>query len=66
MDSSDATGRSSPGSRRGVAGPGDQGFVTAEAAVALPVLGLFALMLIWGLMAASGQMRCVDAARAGA
>ncbi|MFD8385157.1 TadE family type IV pilus minor pilin [Streptomyces sp. NPDC059679] len=71
MDSSDATGRSSPGSRRGlrrrgVAGPGDRGFVTAEAAVALPVLGLFALMLIWGLMAAAGQMRCVDAARAGA
>ncbi|MER6139572.1 TadE family type IV pilus minor pilin [Streptomyces sparsogenes] len=57
MHSSDATDRS---------GPGDRGFVTAEAAVALPVLGVFALMLIWGLMAASAQMRCVDAARAGA
>ncbi|WP_102935589.1 TadE family type IV pilus minor pilin [Streptomyces malaysiensis] len=44
----------------------DSGFVTAEAAVALPVLALFALMLIWGLMAASAQLQCVDAARAGA
>ncbi|MET7935426.1 TadE family type IV pilus minor pilin [Streptomyces sp. NPDC005322] len=44
----------------------DRGFVTAEAAVALPVLALFALMLIWGLMAASAQLQCVDAARAGA
>jgi hypothetical protein len=44
----------------------DRGFVTAEAAVALPVLALFALALIWGLMAASAQLSCVDAARAGA
>ncbi|WAP56919.1 TadE family type IV pilus minor pilin [Streptomyces sp. S465] len=44
----------------------DGGFVTAEAAVALPVLAVFALMLIWGLMAASAQLQCVDAARAGA
>jgi len=44
----------------------DQGFVTAEAAVALPVLALFALMLIWGLMAASAQLSCEDAAQAGA
>ncbi|WP_051573356.1 TadE family type IV pilus minor pilin [Streptomyces sp. PRh5] len=44
----------------------DSGYVTAEAAVALPVLALFALMLIWGLMAASAQLQCVDAARAGA
>ncbi|MDT0546596.1 MULTISPECIES: TadE family type IV pilus minor pilin [Streptomyces] len=66
MRSSEATGRSGPSGRRGPVGPGDRGFVTAETAVVLPVLGLFALMLIWGLMAASGQMRCVDAARAGA
>ncbi|WP_413101998.1 TadE family type IV pilus minor pilin [Streptomyces sp. Inha503] len=56
--------------RRGVPGargPGrDSGYVTAEAAVALPVLALFALMLIWALMAASAQLQCVDAARAGA
>ncbi|MFD7499939.1 TadE family type IV pilus minor pilin [Streptomyces sp. NPDC059850] len=44
----------------------DRGFVTAETAVTLPVLVLFALMLIWGLMAASAQLSCVDAARAGA
>ncbi|TVL92600.1 hypothetical protein CD790_10675 [Streptomyces sp. SAJ15] len=40
--------------------------MTAEAAVATPVLVLFAVALIWGLMAASAQMQCVDAARAGA
>ncbi|GGP72172.1 TadE family type IV pilus minor pilin [Streptomyces abikoensis] len=44
----------------------DGGYVTAEAAVALPVLMLFALALLWGLMAASAQIQCVDAARAGA
>lgn len=32
----------------------------------IPVLALFALALIWALMAASAQIRCVDAARAGA
>ncbi|WP_244321404.1 TadE family type IV pilus minor pilin [Streptomyces melanosporofaciens] len=32
----------------------------------MPVLALFALMLIWGLMAAAAQLQCVDAARAGA
>lgn len=53
--------------RAGAARAGsDRGFVTAEAAVALPVLALFALTLIWGLMAASAQLSCVDAARAGA
>ncbi|MEV5774964.1 TadE family type IV pilus minor pilin [Streptomyces antimycoticus] len=44
----------------------DSGFVTAETAVALPVLALFALTLVWGLMAAAAQLQCVDAARAGA
>ncbi|MEV4432214.1 TadE family type IV pilus minor pilin [Streptomyces sp. NPDC049555] len=44
----------------------DGGYVTAEAAVALPALAFFALALIWGLMAASAQIQCVDAARAGA
>ena len=60
------------GSRR--AGPlwtgerraGDRGFVTAEAAVVLPVLVTFTLALVWALMAASAQIQCVDAARAGA
>ncbi|MGW2107923.1 TadE family type IV pilus minor pilin [Streptomyces sp. NPDC001948] len=51
-------------------GPGgrasDRGAVTAEAAMAVPVLAMFALALVWALMAASAQIRCVDAARAGA
>ncbi|WUG24840.1 pilus assembly protein [Streptomyces sp. NBC_00464] len=45
---------------------GDRGAVTAEAAMAIPVLVIFALALMWALMAASAQIRCVDAARAGA
>ena len=44
----------------------DRGQATAEAAVVLPALALFAMVLIWGLMAASAQIKCVDAARAGA
>ncbi|MEE1773658.1 TadE family type IV pilus minor pilin [Streptomyces sp. JV185] len=40
--------------------------MTAEAAMAIPVLVVFALTLVWALMAASAQIRCVDAARAGA
>ncbi|MEU1347992.1 TadE family type IV pilus minor pilin [Streptomyces sp. NPDC005795] len=45
---------------------GDQGAVTAEAAMVIPVLVIFVLALLWALMAASAQIRCVDAARAGA
>ncbi|MFI5662727.1 TadE family type IV pilus minor pilin [Streptomyces sp. NPDC051684] len=52
-------GRSEP--RRG-----DRGFVTAEAAVVLPVLVMFTMALVWVVLAASAQIRCVDAARAGA
>ncbi|MCX3059832.1 TadE family protein [Streptomyces beihaiensis] len=49
------------------AGPGrDRGFVTAEAAVALPVLVMFTMALVWVVLAASAQIRCVDAARTGA
>ncbi|MEU8890373.1 TadE family type IV pilus minor pilin [Streptomyces sp. NPDC048442] len=44
----------------------DRGYVTAEAALTLPVLMLFGLALVWALMAASAQIQCVDAARAGA
>ncbi|MFE9464479.1 TadE family type IV pilus minor pilin [Streptomyces virginiae] len=47
-------------------GMGDRGYVTAEAALVIPALVLFAAMLVWALMAAAGQIRCVDAARAGA
>ncbi|WP_372350021.1 TadE family type IV pilus minor pilin [Streptomyces sp. KL116D] len=44
----------------------DRGFVTAEAAVVLPVLVAFTMALIWAVLATSAQIRCVDAARAGA
>ncbi|MET9928581.1 MULTISPECIES: TadE family type IV pilus minor pilin [unclassified Streptomyces] len=40
--------------------------MTAEAAVMLPVLVAFVMVLLWALVAASAQIRCVDAARAGA
>ncbi|WP_165396305.1 TadE family type IV pilus minor pilin [Streptomyces sp. F001] len=44
----------------------DQGFVTAEAAVVLPVLVMFAMGLVWGLLVVAAQIQCVDAARTGA
>ncbi|MFD7906279.1 TadE family type IV pilus minor pilin [Kitasatospora sp. NPDC059722] len=53
------------GCRRGRA-RGDAGFVTAETAVAMPALVLLAALLIWGVLAAAAQIRCVDAARVGA
>ncbi|MFF9350232.1 TadE family type IV pilus minor pilin [Streptomyces sp. NPDC014734] len=53
-------------SSRNGGGTRDRGAVTAEAAMAVPVLVVFALSLVWALMAASAQIRCVDAARAGA
>ena len=40
--------------------------MTAETAVVLPALVLFAMTLVWALLAASAQIQCVDAARAGA
>ncbi|KJK59510.1 TadE family type IV pilus minor pilin [Saccharothrix sp. ST-888] len=40
--------------------------MTAETAVALPALVLLAAMLMWGVVAAAAQIRCVDAARIGA
>ncbi|WP_405664083.1 pilus assembly protein [Streptomyces sp. NBC_01166] len=56
--------RSSEGPLRGPSG--DRGAVTAEAAMVLPVLVAFVFALVWALVAASDQIRCVDAARAGA
>ncbi|MFI6244574.1 TadE family type IV pilus minor pilin [Streptomyces sp. NPDC051016] len=44
----------------------DRGFVTAEAAVVLPVLVAFTMALVWGLLTVAAQIRCVDAARTGA
>jgi hypothetical protein len=40
--------------------------VTAESAVVLPVLVMFAMALVWGLMIVAAQIQCVDAARTGA
>ncbi|MBW8819874.1 MULTISPECIES: TadE family type IV pilus minor pilin [unclassified Streptomyces] len=45
---------------------GDQGFVTAESAMVLPVLVMFAMALVWGLLVVAAQIQCVDAARTGA
>lgn len=45
---------------------GEAGSVTAEAAVALPALVVVLLASLAGLAAMAGQVRCVDAARAGA
>ncbi|MFJ8535773.1 TadE family type IV pilus minor pilin [Streptomyces sp. NPDC093591] len=44
----------------------DEGFVTAESAVVLPVLVMFAMALVWGLLVVAAQIQCVDAARTGA
>ncbi|MEU8522304.1 TadE family type IV pilus minor pilin [Streptomyces sp. NBC_01216] len=40
--------------------------MTVEAAMVLPVLVVFTLTMLWALAAAAAQIRCVDAARAGA
>ena len=48
------------------AGRGEQGAVTAEAAVAIPGLVAAVAVCLWGLMAAAVHLRCVEAARAGA
>jgi Flp pilus assembly protein TadG len=40
--------------------------VTAETALALPALALVVGLMLWALLAATAQLRCVDAARAAA
>lgn len=40
--------------------------MTAESAVVLPVLVVFATALVWGLLVVAAQIQCVDAARTGA
>ncbi|MEU4130735.1 TadE family type IV pilus minor pilin [Streptomyces wuyuanensis] len=57
---------SAPPARGPTARRADRGSVTAEAAVAVPALVVFTMALVWALMAASAQIQCVDAARAGA
>jgi len=44
----------------------DTGYATAEAAIVLPVLLTVLALAIWILVCVSGQLRCVDAARAAA
>ncbi|MFH9891354.1 TadE family type IV pilus minor pilin [Streptomyces luteogriseus] len=51
---------------RGCERGADRGFVTAESAVVLPVLVMFAMALVWGLLIVAAQIQCVDAARTGA
>ncbi|MFF6972733.1 TadE family type IV pilus minor pilin [Streptomyces tsukubensis] len=53
--------RSEPGT-----GARDRGAVTAEAAVAIPALVALVAAFLWALTAAVAQIRCVDAAYAGA
>ncbi|MFF4356368.1 TadE family type IV pilus minor pilin [Streptomyces sp. NPDC001604] len=45
---------------------GDRGFVTAESAMVLPVLVMFAMALVGALLVVAAQIQCVDAARTGA
>ncbi|MFJ2771214.1 TadE family type IV pilus minor pilin [Streptomyces sp. NPDC087300] len=67
MSSSERSGGAGRRWRPGARGRlGDGGFVTAEAAVVLPTMVLFTMALVWVLLAASAQIQCVDAARAGA
>ncbi|GHB49900.1 hypothetical protein GCM10010377_46120 [Streptomyces viridiviolaceus] len=40
--------------------------MTAETAVVLPVLAVFAMGLVWALLVVAAQIQCVDAARTGA
>ncbi|WP_232247523.1 TadE family type IV pilus minor pilin [Kitasatospora azatica] len=40
--------------------------MTAETAVVLPSLILLMAMLIWGVLTAAAQLRCIDAARVAA
>jgi hypothetical protein len=47
-------------------GRAERGSVTAETAVVLPVLVIVLGMVLWGVGAAGAQLRCIDAARAGA
>ena len=44
----------------------DEGYATAEAAVALPALLVVTALAIGAVVTVDGQLRCVDAARAGA
>lgn len=45
---------------------GDDGTATAELAVVLPAVVLLAVLGVWAVAAVTAQLRCVDAAGAGA
>ena len=47
-------------------GARERGYVTAETAVVVPSLVALLGLLLWGVMAVVAQVRCVDAAGAGA
>lgn len=55
-----------PDKPRGRRRRADRGFVTAETAVALPALVFLVALLVWGVVTAAAQIKCVDAARIGA
>ncbi|MEV0372825.1 TadE family type IV pilus minor pilin [Streptomyces sp. NPDC050636] len=66
MSRSEGAGTGRPGARADGRIVRDAGFVTAEAAVVMPVLVVVVAALIWGLMAVCARIECADAARAGA
>ena len=41
----------------------DDGYVTAETAMVLPVLALLLAVALWSIAVAAAQLRCIDAAR---
>lgn len=58
--------RSEPRADTAHRGRAANGFVTAETAVVMPVLILLTAVSVSGIGAAAAQIRCVDAAQAGA
>lgn len=44
----------------------EHGYITAETAVALPALVVVLCAMVWGVATVTAQVKCVDAARAGA
>lgn len=55
-----------PQPRRRTASSEDHGFATAEAAVAMPALMAVLALAVGVVVSVGAQLRCVDAARAGA
>ena len=53
----------SAGAHRRTCSPEERGMVTAEAALVLPIVAAFCLVLVWLLSVGVAQVRVVDAAR---